>query len=107
MKTARFMLEDLGVMLSAIEQARTVFIQTVESKFQEACKARPPRDAETAKKMYSDALLSTEGFEAFQRLINLYSCVGGQAGEYLHALNTFNVVPIRPGLQAAKDEEAA
>lgn len=107
MKTARFMLEDLGLMLSAIEQARKTFIQTVDKKFQEACIARPPRDAEAAKKMYSDALLSTEGFEAFQRLINLYSCVGDQAGEYLHALNTFNVIPIRPALSAVKDEEAA
>jgi len=106
MKSARFQLEDLSMMLNAIAQARKNFLDIVDAKYLEACKEKPPRNEEVARKMYSECLICQDAFEAFQRLMNLYGCVGGQAKEYVRALDTFNVVPIRPQVPNVDDEAA-
>ncbi len=79
-------LSELKLMLDAVSKARSEFNAYLELKFKEAVIAEQPSTPEAFNQLYKRVSSSAEAFEQYQRLINLYGCIGAQSDEYLTAL---------------------
>lgn len=77
---------DLRLTLEAVKSARLAYVTFINERFAEACKIEKPSTAEQFQALYKRVSSSSAAFEEYQKLVNLYGCIGAQADSYLTAL---------------------
>lgn len=91
-----FKLVDLSLVLRGLHKARQEWLATIDKKAAEMMEANPKLSNEKAR---NEALTHPEVFEVFQRVLNLYSCIGGDAEAYIGALDSVaqnaEVIPLK------------
>jgi hypothetical protein len=83
-------LNDLQMILSAIELQRRTWQLLIATKYDEAITMRAPANEIDAAVTYSKVLTSSEVTAEHTKLINLYGCLGSQTSQYLTAIQNLN-----------------
>ena len=87
----KHLIDDLTLSLQAVSQARQAYVDFIEMKFAEAVKRENPQTPEQFTTLYKRIQTSFEAFEQYQKLMNLYGCIGAQSNEYLKALQNLEI----------------
>ena len=82
----KFILEDLTMVLQAIEKVRAEWVAKIEEKTQEYMGFHPGVSHAEAQR---EIITCQECHEIHQRLIALYSCIGQGTDRYIWALKSF------------------
>lgn len=90
MKTNKFVLEDLTMVLEAIEKVRSEWIAKIDEKTKEYMEFHPEYSYDAAQK---EIITCQECHEIHMRLVALYSCIGQGTEDYIGALKSTR----RPG----------
>lgn len=79
-------IQDLRLMLGAIEHARGIWRETYNQQLGEALAINDPQTEEEYQKLVKQVLTSSPVRAEYEKLIALYGCVGAQSTEYIKAL---------------------